>query len=347
MKPKYGVLLVWSIAFFLVYVELSDIADDGMQRFVNTWTNRKGILLSLSSLATNILYAFGCYTALLWLKGKPNVLLVACLILVYPMVAATRFFIEEVFFLYWFGFDNYYDQMSTTNYLLDNLYYAIPFSAVGIVFYFSQYSRFRERQSQELLIQNQKTELAFLRSQINPHFLFNTLNNVYTLVYQKSDKALEAMEKLTALLRYALYENDEQVPLEREVKYINDFVSLQRLRYGYQVQLQFEVTDNLDGLLIPPFALIPFVENAFKHGELRDPERPVLIRLERTPEALAFHTRNTVRAQQKDQVGGIGLANIRKRLSLIYEDQHEWIVNKTANQFDVTLKIPIALCSDV
>ncbi|MCI4651047.1 histidine kinase [Phaeodactylibacter sp.] len=347
MKPKYGVLLIWSVAFFLVYVELRDIADDGIQSFVDTWTSQKGVLLSLSSLIADILYAFGCYSVLFWLKGKPNLLLGVLLFAVYPFTAAIRFLIEEVLYLRWFGFDNYYDQMSTSAYLLDNLYYAIPFSAVGIVFYFSQYSRFRERQSQALLIQNQKTELAFLRSQINPHFLFNTLNNVYTLVYQKSDKALEAMEKLTGLLRYALYENAEQVPLEREVSYIQDFISLQRLRYGYEVQLQLEVSKNLDGLVIPPFALIPFVENAFKHGELRNPEHPVVIRVERTAEALVFHTQNALRVQQKDQVGGIGLANIRKRLSLIYEDQHEWAVEATQNQFEVTLKIPIALCSDV
>jgi|AntRauTorckE5430_2_1112549.scaffolds.fasta_scaffold06864_3 sensor histidine kinase YesM len=346
MKPKYGVLLIWSIAFFLVYVELSSIADDGIQSVVDTWTNDKGILLSLSSLFTNILYAFGCYTVLLWLKGKPNVLLAVLMVLVFPLTAAVRFFIEEVFYLRWFGFDNYYDQMSSTTYLLDNLYYAIPFSAVGIVFYFSQYSRFRERQSQELLIQNQKTELAFLRSQINPHFLFNTLNNVYALVYQKSDKALEAMEKLTGLLRYALYENAERVPVAREVGYIEDFISLQRLRYGYQVQLQFEVSGNPDGLVIPPFSLIPFVENAFKHGELRDPKQPVVIRLERTAEALVFRTQNAPRPQHKDQVGGIGLANVRKRLSLIYEDRHEWTVQETPVIFEVTLKIPIALCSD-
>lgn len=346
MKPKYGVLLIWSVAFFLVYAELSDIADDGIQSFVDTWTSQKGVLLSLSSLFVDILYAFGCYSVLFWLKGKPNVLLVVLLFLVYPLTASARFLIEEVLYLRWFGFDNYYDQMSAINYLLDNLYYAIPFSAVGIVFYFSQYSRFRERQSQELLIQNQKTELAFLRSQINPHFLFNTLNNVYTLVYQKSDKALEAMEKLTGLLRYALYENAEQVPLEREVRYIEDFISLQRLRYGYEVQLQLEWPENLDGLVVPPFALIPFVENAFKHGELRDPEHPVVIRLERTAEALLFYTLNTLRVQQKDQVGGIGLANVRKRLSLIYKDQHEWTVRETAHQFEITLKIPIALCSN-
>lgn len=347
MKPKYGVLLIWSIAFFLVYVELSDIADDGIQSVVDTWTSPKGVLLSLSSLFVDVLYAFGCYSVLYWLKGKPNLLLGGLLFGVYPISAAIRFLIEEVLYLQWFGFDNYYDQMSSTTYLLDNLYYAIPFSAVGIVFYFSQYSRFRERQNQALLIQNQKTELAFLRSQINPHFLFNTLNNVYTLVYQKSDKALEAMEKLTGLLRYALYEIAEQVPLSKEVRYIEDFVSLQRLRYGYEVQLQLEWPDNLDGLVIPPFALIPFVENAFKHGELRNPEHPVVIRLERTAETLVFHTQNAPRAQQKDQVGGIGLTNIRKRLSLIYEDQHEWIVNETADQFEVTLKIPIGLCSDV
>lgn len=346
MKPKYGVLLVWVIAFFLVYVELRDIADNGIQSFVDTWTTQKGVLLSLSSLFTDILYAFGCYSVLFWLRGKPNILLGILLFLVYPLAASVRFFIEEVLFLQWFGFDNYYDQMSTTTYLLDNLYYAIPFSAVGIVFYFSQNSRFRERQSQGLLIQNQKTELAFLRSQVNPHFLFNTLNNVYTLVYQKSDKALEAMEKLTGLLRYALYEKADRVPLERELSYIEDFISLQRLRYGYEVQLQFDAAENLDGLVVPPFALIPFVENAFKHGDLRDPEHPVQISVRRTNKALVFHTKNALRAQQKDQVGGIGLANVRKRLSLIYEDQHKWSVHKAADQFEVTLKIPIALCSD-
>ena len=346
MKPKYGSLLLWAIAFFLIYVKLRLVADHGIQRLLDSLTSQKGGLLSLSSFTADLLYAVGCYSVLFWLRGRSNILVGGLLCLVFPVVSGIRFVIEEILYLKWFGFDNYYDNMGAMDYLLDNLYYAIPFSAVGIVYYFSQYSRYRERQSQELLIQNHRTELAFLRSQINPHFLFNTLNNVYTLVYQKSDKALVAMEKLTGLLRYALYENADKVPLSRELGYIRDFISLQRLRYSYEVQLHLTTGDQLDGLFIPPFSLIPFVENAFKHGELRDPEHPVEIRVERQKDSLVFYTANKPRAQEKDRVGGIGLANIRKRLSLIYNDQHEWLVQETENQFEVTLKIPIALCSN-
>ena len=346
MKPKYGQLLIWTLVFFLLYIELNNIAEDGIDEFLARWGVFDRVMLALSSLLTNIAYALVCYTGLFWLQRKHPVYILALVLLAFLFCAGMRYGIEEVLYLHWFGFDNYYDTMTTMSYLLDNLYYAIPFSAVGMVFYFQQESRYREQQQKELLIHNQKTELAFLRSQLNPHFLFNTLNNVYTLVYQKSDKALQAMQKLTALLRYALYEPQERVPLQKEIRYIEDFIALQRLRYDYEVQLELSIAPDIEGLHIPPFALIPFVENAFKHGELRQDSKPLRISMEILEEAFLFRVVNVKRPQQKDTVGGIGLANIKKRLSLIYQDEHDLQIDETADTFLVELKIPLYLCSN-
>ena len=141
------------------------------------------------------------------------------------------------------------------------------FIIYGIVFYFIRYSYYKELQQRELLLQNRQSELSFLRSQINPHFLFNSLNNIYSLAYQQSERVLPAIAGLSDLLRYMLYDANEKVPLEKELEYIRKYIDLQRLRFEQPVKAEFIVPAIPAKFLIPPLLLIPFVENAFKHGE--------------------------------------------------------------------------------
>ena len=344
MKPNYGRLLLWVFLFYFFFTELIDIAQDGLLDTLQSWTKFKSVMLSLSSMLVFFLYALGTYLSLFWTHKKPWLLKAGLMFINVIVVMAYRYFQEEIAFPVIFGFDNYHDGVTWINYFWDNLYYAIEFTALGIVFYFVQYSQFKETQRQELQIQNQKTELAFLRSQMNPHFLFNTLNNIYTLVYQKSDRALEAMDKLTSLLRYALYEPAEKVPLKKELEYITDFINLQLMRYDFTAQLQLKVEEEVTTLLIPPFSFIAFVENAFKHGDLNNKEVPLLIKFTKDEEHFIFQIENAKRQQQKDQMGGIGLGNIKKRLALIYNNQHTLDIEETEHLFKVQLKIPLFLC---
>jgi LytS/YehU family sensor histidine kinase len=243
-----------------------------------------------------------------------------------------------------FNVRNYAPGTTIKYYIFDNLYYAIIYISVGTIFFFVQYAQHKEVQQRELLVQNQKTELAFLRSQLNPHFLFNILNNIYSLIYYKSDNALKSVEKLSALLRYALYEKSERVAVKKEVAHLNDFIDLHRMRLDHEMPLEMQVAPDVFPLQIAPFLLIPFVENAFKHGNLKNPEQPIFIGLHKKGDNLEFVVQNQKRTQEKDEVGGIGIQNVRKRLELIYGDQAELIIHDDEKDFKINLKIALSAC---
>lgn len=195
----------------------------------------------------------------------------------------------------------------------------------------------------ELQLQSKAGELALLRSQINPHFLFNTLNNIYSLVYKKSDDAPEALMKMSAIMRYMLYDaTAEQVLLEKEVEYLQSFIELEKLRLHRKDVVEFTISGSMAGRTIAPMMLIPFVENAFKHGNKNAPRPGIRIGLSIEPKLIRFEITNYLRKNHDaplDQMGGIGLHNIRRRLEIIYPSQHRLEINKTEELFSVLLLI--------
>jgi LytS/YehU family sensor histidine kinase len=191
---------------------------------------------------------------------------------------------------------------------------------------------------------NTELELNFLRSQINPHFLFNTLNNIYSLALQQSDKTPGMIIKLSDLMRYILYECDvERISLEKEVAIMKDYVELEKLRHGENVQIDFEVEGDLKGKTTPPLLLIHFVENAFKHGVNAQFGRSfVKMRLYAGADSLQFHIVNNKppnNRQNHTAGGGIGLENIRKRLQLIYPGKHSLTAGDEPDLFQVELTV--------
>jgi LytS/YehU family sensor histidine kinase len=194
----------------------------------------------------------------------------------------------------------------------------------------------------ELERQKQMSELALLRSQINPHFLFNTLNNIYSLVYQKSEKAPQVVLKLSEIMRYMLYEsNTEKVLLSKEIEYLKGFIEIQKLRLKNEDAIKFEIKGNIENVFIAPMLLIPFVENAFKHGD-KGAENIINIKLSIENKTLVFEVINPVKNIEpiyKDNAHGIGLQNIQRRLNLIYPSTHLLEIKKQNDLFKVTLKI--------
>lgn len=174
-------------------------------------------------------------------------------------------------------------------------------------------------------LENEKlnAELAFLKSQINPHFLFNSLNNIYSLAYQKSDKAPEAILKLSEIMRYMLYEsNVEKVALEDEINYLESYIDLQKLRVKEHVSLELVINvDNFQHRVMP-MLLISFLENVFKHGITTDEESPIRILVEVEHGRLHFKAQNKKSNLNKDKMGGIGMSNLKRRLELGYPDRH-------------------------
>lgn len=211
--------------------------------------------------------------------------------------------------------------------------------AFGAVFYFIQYSQFRDMQHMRLQLQNRQTELSFLRSQINPHFLFNNLNNIYSLVHENNSYALPAIANLADLLRYMLYNAEEEIPLEKEVDYLNKFIYLQQLRFENPLAVEIKIDMKNEQFLLPPLILVPFIENAFKHGMTKSTDVWLKIILQSNSKQLFFECSNLVEAKNTDETGGIGIENVKKRLELIYPYNHTLTTERKEEWFVVKMMI--------
>ncbi len=196
----------------------------------------------------------------------------------------------------------------------------------------------------ELERQTMRSELRFLKSQINPHFLFNTLNNLYALTLKKSDKAPEIVLKLSEMMRYMLYEcNERRVPLRKEVNYIRNYLDLERLRQGKNARIEFELEGSVQQQKIAPLMFIPFLENSFKHGLNQVAEGFVRIHIEIEEQKLRLEIENSKPTLPKinHRSGGIGLQNVQRRLDLLYPEQYELSIDNHPETYIVQLKIDL------
>jgi len=191
--------------------------------------------------------------------------------------------------------------------------------------------------------ENLKTELSFLRSQVSPHFLFNVLNNMVAMARLKSDRLEPSLIKLSGLMRYMLYESDEQkVPLSKEIEYVTSYIDLQRLRFGKDMNIHAKFDSNGDYHLIEPMLLIPFIENAFKHGTgmIQQPEIDICLKV--VDEKLHFTVRNKYNGDSqeiKDKTSGIGLVNVKRRLNLLYGKEYQLDIKKAEGFHTVSLQL--------
>lgn len=196
----------------------------------------------------------------------------------------------------------------------------------------------KEKQLTEEKLQN---ELRFLRAQTNPHFLFNTLNNVYALARKKSDQTAPVIMKLSKLLRFMLYEcNQDRITIEREIQVIEDYLELEKLRYNNRLRIQFEKSIDHSSALIAPLLLLPLIENAFKHGasETRF-ETFVHIKLTATAEQLQMYVENSQEEVENISSAGIGLPNVHRQLALLYPAGHHLSIQNQKDIFRVNLSI--------
>ncbi|MFO7659201.1 MAG: histidine kinase [Bacteroidales bacterium] len=197
----------------------------------------------------------------------------------------------------------------------------------------------------ELINRNQASELALLRSQVNPHFLFNTLNNIYSLVYTKSDLAPGAMTKLSDILRYMLYEaNTDRVALSKEAGYLESYIELLQLRLSDKNFIRFEVAGTTDDKLIAPMMLLPFVENAYKHCNKKSESPGIRIYLAVKNNVLSFTVINSVKKEIESEEGikgGIGMKNMQRRLELLYPGKHALMVAEDNLFYTVELTIEL------
>jgi LytS/YehU family sensor histidine kinase len=191
-----------------------------------------------------------------------------------------------------------------------------------------------------------ESELKFLKSQIHPHFLFNTLNNLYALTLKKSDKAPEMVIQLSNLLEYSLYSGKEtEVELNGELKQLLGYIDLEKIRFGNRLIVNTEITGNTDGLMIAPLLLLPFVENSFKHGASNDLKSPFIdLKIKLDGNHLLFSISNSCNGASgkfEDYKEGIGLKNVKRRLELLYPNKHSLEIIQKQDSFDVNLTMEL------
>jgi two-component system LytT family sensor kinase len=202
-----------------------------------------------------------------------------------------------------------------------------------------------QQEKQELMTQNMQSEIRFLKSQINPHFLFNTLNNLYALTLKKSDAAPDMVLKLADIMRYMLYEcNEKMVPLSKEIAYMQHYLDLERLRQPTDADITLTVRGSINDLKVAPLLFVPFLENSFKHGLNHNIHGAgfVHISLEATPGKIVFQIDNSKPARRDtppDVNGGIGLMNVQYRLKLLYPDAHNLQISDKDGVFSVVMEI--------
>lgn len=200
----------------------------------------------------------------------------------------------------------------------------------------------RENENQKLT-----AELNFLKSQINPHFLFNTLNNLYYLAYTQSANTTEVISKLSQMMRYMIYDTNYQlVPLTKEIEYMQNYISLERLRLNDQIPITFDLEGNPDGVLIAPLIFITFLENAFKHGVSNNfPKAWVNVRMKVVGNECVYEVENSkipTTKPESEQKSGIGLQNVKRRLELSYPERHTLSIDNKPDSYLVRLTVVLS-----
>lgn len=326
------------IAFWLGFLILPFL-------FTNTPYNNKvfwfKIIISTSILA--VFFYLNTIILIPKLLGRKKVILyILSIILITAAIVGLRILMEQQFNPEMFRRPWFQDKVIT-----DSIFSALIVLTIGGGLKITKEWFRNEHMKKEVESEKLAAELALMKSQVNPHFLFNTLNNIRSLVRKNSPKSDAAIIKLSQLMRYMLDDAaNEYVPLGKEIEYLQNYIDLQRLRLPEEVDISFEVIKNNDSHQIPPMLFIPFVENAFKHGVSYLGDSKVVINLEVKEHALLFsiyNNRNVRNEEQKkkNKEGGFGLKNIKKRLDILYPDKHELTIQSTDGLYKVDLKIVI------
>lgn len=225
-----------------------------------------------------------------------------------------------------------------------NLSIVIFYQAFASTLYLSkQWYRQRE-QLRKMQVEKLNAELDYLRAQMNPHFLFNSINTIYFLIHKENQAARDTLVKFSDLLRYQLYEcNGHSIEIEKEAQYLKNYVALQQLRVNENYTVEFNCSPQLIGFSIPPLLMLPLVENAFKHvSHYSDNKNEITIQLTIHHARLILQISNTKEpSAPKNENGGIGLKNVKRRLDLIYGDRYQLHFRDTMDHYSATLEIPV------
>ncbi|PAW92099.1 hypothetical protein CKK33_00750 [Mucilaginibacter sp. MD40] len=322
-------LLAW--ACYALYLYIDNIANRrGTQPYV--WSNL------LAGFTEFTFCFFFVYPRFLKIKKVP--LLILGLVIADILFISCRYMIEEVAYLWLLGYGNYDPSVKFWYYISDNWWRATQ----PIIFSFIAWALLetyrREHEADQLKQEKTQAELLFLKTQINPHFLYNTLNYLYSLAYPVSGKLADAIIKLSQLMRYMLNNSvDGMLNLQLEIDYLENYIEIYRLRFEKNFFVDFRKTGEFREKKIASLILIPLVENAFKHGVCTDANSPISIHISTAGQQLTMVVSNKISHGNKDNSSGIGLVNIRRRLELIYTGEHELLISNNGENYETTLHL--------
>ncbi|MGE8556748.1 MAG: sensor histidine kinase [Chryseobacterium jejuense] len=270
-----------------------------------------------------------------WIK------LSAGIIITYLFFTLTRFVIEQILTDWWLGKVNYTSPV-LGSYLLDNLAYSskpIIFSS----FLWLIVHVIRLLEYNKVILEEQKnTEIKFLKAQINPHFIFNTLNNIYSMVHFQSPESLSAIEKLSSIMRFTTYEaQKEHIALSEELDYIKAYIELEELRHYENNIVKWQSGIKDEKQRIAPYILSPLIENALKHGAYSE-KNPIEINIISDDKSLNFEVINSIGNKKTDKLGGIGLDNLKNRLDMLYHGKYKLETIRLENKFKAFIQIQLS-----
>jgi LytS/YehU family sensor histidine kinase len=235
--------------------------------------------------------------------------------------------------------------------LLAGLRGAITVGGIAAAIKLMKYWYIKEQHNLQLQKENVESQLQLLKAQVHPHFLFNTLNNIYANTQNSSPVAAGMVAGLSDLLRFILYEcNQRTVPLSKELKMIQDYIRLEQVRYGNKLDIHLDLPDHTNDLYIAPLLLLPLVENCFKHGASNMLDQPwvsLQIKLEKNEMRMKLINGKAIEGRAIETKPGIGISNVKKRLSLLYPGKHDFIITNDPDVFIVNLKMELEQIKDV
>jgi hypothetical protein len=326
--------LFWFCAWFFFFFYYKRYSE------VNIYTLVASIINLVATMAT--VYTFNYYLIpKILLRNKLRKFIafafVAIVMFFYIQLLLTLFLVVKLLTVE----NRLFPEMIDAMMLFFNMFFVV-LVAIAIKFY----KRWSEKDFREQQVQKEKVEveLQMLKTQINPHFLFNTLNSIYVLAMKKSEQTADVVMMLSDILDYILYRIDApKIAITNEIKIIENYIELEKIRFTDRVHLTFTSSFKSKDIQIPPMLIIPFVENAFKHGVGKSMDKSwIKISIEETDQMLNIEVSNT-KSQNilKSETGGIGLLNVKKRLDLIFNDSYKLDISERNNRFDVFLSIPI------
>ncbi len=327
-------ILFWFCAWFFFFFYYKRYSE------VNIYTFFASIINLVAAIAT--VYTFNYYLIpKILLKNKPKkfiaIAFVAIVMFFYIELLLTLFLVVKLLY----DEHRLFPEMIDVMMLFFNMFF-IVFIAIAIKFY----KRWNEKDYREQKVQKEKVEaeLQMLKTQINPHFLFNTLNSIYVLAMKKSDQTANTVMKLSDILDYILYKIDApKIAISNEIQIIENYIELEKIRFTDRVNLNFSSNLKSKDIQIPPMLIIPFIENAFKHGVAKSMEKSwITISIDEKDLMLDIIVSNSKSQNStKGKTGGIGLVNVKKRLDLLYGERYKIDISEKNNRYDVFLSIPI------